>query len=66
MQYTRSSEQVYKSKSEKHKHVITDTTLKEIKQRELNILEQEHKIQEDVFSRIYQSHTGEKVLNTSL
>ena len=66
MQYTRSCEQVFKRKSEEQKHVISDTTWKEIKQRELNILEQEHKIQEVVFSRIYQRHIGEKVLITSL
>ena len=66
MQYTRIDEQVDKSKSEEQKHVISNTTWKEIKKRELNILEQERKIKEAVFSRIYQRHTGEMVLITSL
>ena len=66
MQYTRSSEQVDKSKSEEQKHVISDTIWEEIKQMEMNILEQECKIQEAVFSRIYQRHTGEMVLINSL
>ena len=65
MQYTRSSVQVSQSKSKEQKHVISDTTWKEIKQSELNILEQEHNIQEAVFSRIYQRHTGKKVFVTS-
>ena len=66
IQYTRSNHQVDKSKSEEQKHVISGTIWEEIKQRELNILEQERKIQEVVFSRIYQRDTGEMVLITSL
>ena len=62
MQHAEDSKQVDKSRPKKLKHVISDTTWKEIKQRELNILEQERMIQEVVFSRIYQKHHGQKVL----
>ena len=65
MQYAGSNEQVDKSRQEKYKHVISSRTWKEIKQRELKILEQERKIQEVVFSRIYYRHTDEMVLITS-
>ena len=65
MQCSRGSEHFDKDRLEKQKHIISDTAWKDIKQRELKILEQERKIQEVVFSRIYQRHTKEKVLITS-
>ena len=66
MQHTRNSEQVDKSRLDKQKHVISDSVWKEIKQKEQSILKQELKIREAVFSRIYQRHTGQIVLNISL
>ena len=64
MQHAEDSKQVAKKILEKKKYRISDTTWKDIKQRELKILEQEQKIQEAVFSMIYYRHTGKKVLIT--
>ena len=58
--------QIDKNRSEKMKHMISGTTWKDIKQREIKILKQEQKIKEAVFSRIYYRHTGKNVLITSL
>ena len=42
--------------------MISSTTWKEIKQRELNMLKQECKIEEVVFSKVYQKHIDRNVL----
>ena len=46
---------------EEQKHEITDNASEVISQNELNLIEHERKIQEAVFSRIYERHTGIKV-----
>ena len=62
MQQAGENDQADKNKLEERKHMISSITWKEIKQRELNILEQECKIKEMVFTKIYQRHIDRNVL----
>ena len=46
---------------EEQKHEVTDFDSDIIRQRELNLLKHEHKIQEVVFDRIYERHMNKNV-----
>ena len=65
MQWSGDSSQTNGHELEEQKHGITENVTEVIRKREQNLLEQEQKIHETVFCRIYEKHIGKEVWITS-
>ena len=61
MQWSIDSSQMNGDELEEQKHGISDNVTEVIRKREQNLLEQEQKIHETVFCRIYEKHIGKEV-----
>ena len=66
MQPSKESGQAVEENKNEKKNVISKSTWEDIKKREQSILEQERKVQNAVFNKIYERRIGEKVWITSL
>ena len=61
MQPSKESGQAVEENKNEKKNVISKSTWEDIKKREQSILEQERKVQNVVFTKIYERRIGEKV-----